>query len=339
MNKIGFPRIDVDGNEYDQQDLEKWYIQSLNIVSEIYDRLMNNVNVSNSREERLLNHLKRYLPQILLMTPSRMQMYTGVVDRMFGNLLIHTPRGKKTTTPFGEAILAAFNYSYYRTSKLEILAKKINVKTCPYCNLSYTLYAEIKHPGKRKKVIVDKFAKMQFDHFYDKKSFPMLSMSLYNLIPSCSICNQGKSAHSLPLVFHPYVSDIQSLFTFEVVNPLSAYQGAIIPDHVDVQLNWSPSIAPNDIKVFEDTFHLNAMYSRQGDIVQEVFDKAYETPYYLNPSNFSFLSGKDVEYLERLWFGHYMGEKDIHKRPLSKFVQDVRKQAEIGKRKLEDLME
>lgn len=34
--------------------------------------------------------------------------------------------------------------------------------------------------------------KFQFNHFYDKGTYPYLALSFYNLIPSCSTCNSSK---------------------------------------------------------------------------------------------------------------------------------------------------
>ena len=72
---------------------------------------------------------------------------------------------------------------------------------------------------------------------------------------------------------------------------------------------------------------MKALYGRHGDVVQEVFDKAYEDPYYLNPSNFNFLSTCGKDYLKRLWLGNYVKTEEIEKRPLAKFMQDLWKQA------------
>ncbi len=339
MNKISFPRYDVDGNKLEQEALESWYAATLPIKAEIYYRLFHDVTATTYKEKKLLKHLKGYLHEILLLKPSRMQWYTAAINKVYGGVLVHSPNGRRCSTTFGEQLLNAFNYKNYRHSCLVELAKKLNVKTCPYCNMSFTLYAEQSHPGKRKASIVEKFTRLQFDHFYDKMSYPMLSMSLYNLIPSCPTCNQGKSAHALPVIFHPYMNDIHSLFAFEVSEPIAGYTGDDMPDYVDVKLNWKPFVTQKDGDAFENTFHLAAMYSRHGDVVRDTFYKAYEHPYYANPSNFTFLSAEDAKYLERLWYGNYMDEKDIHRRPLAKFTQDVRKQAEMSTLKLSDLME
>jgi len=325
MNKIVFPREDVDGSPYCQKEFESWYLQELKI-EDIASRLENDVTCSSHDEERWLNHIKKFLPSLLLLSPQRMQCYTTLINDNFKNIFVDS--NNKKSTPFGKQILDAFNYTQYRETVLVQLAKKLNVKTCTYCNMSYTLYAEETRTDNRKKKIVKQFARFQFDHFYDKKTFPMLSMSVYNLIPSCPSCNQGKSTNPLSARFHPYVNDIHSFFSFEVSNPIPEFEGKNVPDHVDVKMHWNNSIPQNERKQYEDRFHLSAMYSRHGDVVRETFDQAYAYPYYSSPDNFPFLRNMDEKYRERVFFGNYMTPEDIDKRPLAKFKQDIRKQAE-----------
>lgn len=52
---------------------------------------------------------------------------------------------------------------------------------CPYCNRNY-----INGRGK-------KSSGGELDHFYNKSNYPVFALCLYNLIPSCSICNRNKS--------------------------------------------------------------------------------------------------------------------------------------------------
>ena len=202
------------------------------------------------------------------------------------------------------------------------VAKQLNVKTCPYCNMHYTLYAN--EPKKRS---VTKLARFQFDHFFDKAHYPMLSMSFYNLIPSCGVCNQGKSIGQLALEYNPYYSDIHSLFHFELTDSLGPYTAARVNDEVEVALVPEDGVNKDEFKKYAVKFHLKALYGRHGDVVQEVFDKAYEDPYYLNPNNFTFLSDRTIVYLKRLWLGNYTEPEEIEKRPMSKFMQDMWRQA------------
>ena len=62
------------------------------------------------------------------------------------------------------------------------LQRQLGVKVCPYCNRMYTttLFGEYR-------------IRPDFDHFYPKSKYPYLAVSLFNLIPSCSICNTKKS--------------------------------------------------------------------------------------------------------------------------------------------------
>lgn len=62
------------------------------------------------------------------------------------------------------------------------LQRQLEVKVCPYCNRMYTTTLF----GKNK-------IRPDFDHFYPKSEYPYLAVSLFNLIPSCSMCNRKKS--------------------------------------------------------------------------------------------------------------------------------------------------
>lgn len=61
------------------------------------------------------------------------------------------------------------------------LQRQLGVKVCPYCNRMYTTTVF----GKNN-------IRPDFDHFYPKSKYPYLAVSLFNLIPSCSMCNRKK---------------------------------------------------------------------------------------------------------------------------------------------------
>ncbi len=75
------------------------------------------------------------------------------------------------------------------------LASKLQVNVCPYCNINSTF-------------TIENGTRPEFDHFYDKTTYPILSLSFYNLIPSCHICNsslKGDKNFSLKTHIHPYI--------------------------------------------------------------------------------------------------------------------------------------
>lgn len=61
------------------------------------------------------------------------------------------------------------------------LYKEIDIKVCPYCNLNnISLYKD--ESGKKRG---------HLDHFYCKRDYPYLALSIYNLVPICSTCNSS----------------------------------------------------------------------------------------------------------------------------------------------------
>ena len=313
MNKIDFPRKDVDAKEWSKEAVEDEFYKAF--YKTIYDRIgekLGEINPSDFShdEQKFLKIIKRFLKAILLASPQRLESITKLVD------------SKTLSAKLKEYIWKAFNYTYHRGNKLIDFAKILNIKSCPYCNMHYTLYADKKEKNK-----TDKLAKFQFDHFFDKSTYPMLSMSLYNLIPSCSICNNSKSTARLSLSYNPYYSDISKRFKFKLKDPISLYEGQRITDIIDIDIVATDYSRKNELDDYIRTFNLNTLYQRHGDLAQEIFDKAYEYPYYSNSDNFKFLRGRSPEYLKRLWMGTYIDEKDIHRRPMTKFMQDLWEQA------------
>lgn len=337
MNKIEFPRVGVDGIKRTESYIQNWFIGKIDAgkvdpISSIIKKNIETIQDKNYDAKSLLkeirkkiddseeNDLLKNIDYFLLLTPDKLLKCTKIIDNDFPQVFSATDSGFTKATEFGNQVIEAFNYNGYRQNKLIDLAKMLNVKCCPYCNMHYTLYAE--KGGKRQ----DQLTKFQFDHFYAKSKYPMLSMSLYNLIPSCAVCNQGKSATNLSLDFHPYHSNICNQFTFNVHNPIGLFSGDRINDEIEIDI-LSNNIDKKDVDVFINTFHLKTLYQRHGDIAQETFDKAYEKEYYQHPLNFNWLSNASPEYIQRLWMGVYPNEKDIEKRPMSKFIQDLWKQA------------
>ncbi len=98
-------------------------------------------------------------------------------------------------------IQTIFNYNTLVSSNQKKSYKIAEIKgrnTCTYCNRQYTITIE-----EDEKFIT----RPQFDHWLPKSVFPLLSLSFYNLIPSCSICNssaKGEQIFSFEELIHPY---------------------------------------------------------------------------------------------------------------------------------------
>jgi len=80
---------------------------------------------------------------------------------------------------------SVFKYKNFANRKIAYhISSKRNVTVCPYCNRQY-IFTVIPSKGR---------VRPQFDHYFPKKEYPYLALSLYNMIPSCSICNMAKSS-------------------------------------------------------------------------------------------------------------------------------------------------
>lgn len=77
----------------------------------------------------------------------------------------------------------------------KVLCEKLGVDVCPYCNRQYIYTYERDNVGKKNTA--------EIDHFKPKSKYPYFSCSLYNMIPSCGICNSIKRDDDRDIVY-PY---------------------------------------------------------------------------------------------------------------------------------------
>ena len=97
-------------------------------------------------------------------------------------------------------------YENYRDSQAAKIVKVLDVTVCPYCNqnhinISYEKDGKIRLWG-------------DLDHFYDKSTYPELSICLYNLIPVCKVCNQLKASKKRAIV-SPYSEEKKTNIKFK----------------------------------------------------------------------------------------------------------------------------
>ncbi len=329
MNKIDLNnRVSVDGEFQSQEKIEKWYVYEMKVKSTIeknLDKLQ--FDKSNSDERQIINYLRQKIYCILLLNPSDIRNF----DNKYISIRFQQCKGKKykqqkngeyVASSQGDTlcklILDAFDYKGFRKTILKELARRLNVKVCPYCNMQYTLVAD-ENSGS--------LAKFQFDHFFSKQEYPWLSMSLYNLIPSCAECNHGKNTGSLGLKFHPYKSDIYKQFVFRIPNKEEVLYDKQEKD--DINIDMIPQNAKlKELEKYIQMFHIKTLYQRHGDIAREVFEKAYQYPYWSNSQNYkSWVPKYSPMNQLRLCLGTYVRQEEIEKRPMTKFIQDLWEQA------------
>lgn len=248
------------------------------------------------------------------------------------NALLYDRKADKQTG-FGGTVEEIFKYKPFRKSaKAQWLASNLNIKTCLYCNAQYTITL-----NKRKKAL------FHFDHFFSKSKYPYLSLSFYNLIPSCSSCNilKSKKEFALDSHVHPYIKDFDKIASFTTNDlPVIDY---IIHGKKDFKL-LKLSLTPREgtskkeemqINNHIEVFALDEIYKHHRDVVSELYIKAYvynkerikelmDLPLFIGSTE-KLLS---LEELGRFLVGNYTLDKDLIKRPLSKLSKDIAK--EVG---------
>jgi len=238
------------------------------------------------------------------------------INRMYKNHCL------RNNTPFNKGIAKSFSYQNFssrRKYNIYDLSKTLQINVCPYCNRQYT-FTVISNSKK--------ITRPEFDHFFCKEKYPLLSLSFYNLIPSCVICNshlKGRKLFSLKKNLHPYLYGFDTHLKFNY-NPFTINGALGNTDEIEVKLESDKECKNrNKIKGNCDAFHLEEIYQMHKDSVREILRKHYVSGgKYLKvlAKTFPELNVTTKE-LYQIGFGNYYDNIDFHNRPLGKLTKDI----------------
>ena len=112
---------------------------------------------------------------------------------------------------FDEMIGAYKRVAESKLNKIKMNVRMVNkakLYVCPYCNRSY-----ISSRG-------EDVSGAQLDHFFPKTDYPIFSLCLYNLVPSCGDCNRVKSKSTVELISpFDYTADWNEIkFSYEPID-------------------------------------------------------------------------------------------------------------------------
>lgn len=117
---------------------------------------------------------------------SKSNVWTKKTQEEYNKL---TKNGKKRYNRLTVVIANIIDYNSQRQIFYKLL-KKTNINICSYCLTQYALlYESITNDKKIKK---EWKMTAQLDHLLPKSEFPFLSVSMYNIFPVCSHCNNRK---------------------------------------------------------------------------------------------------------------------------------------------------
>jgi hypothetical protein len=267
--------------------------------------------------------------------PQRIGQVTGIVSNVANflndetnlkNILIGTPeildqlKSKFKTKKAIKSIKSIIRYDSFIDKDVDTtfrfynaynLAENLKQDTCIYCNRLYT-HTII---STKKELI----ARPTFDHWFTKSEFPLLALSFYNLIPSCSVCNssiKGNDNYSINDIFNPYLKHAKATqqlnfqFSFDLENHLTA----------KCKIRSQNAFTKKSIAAMK----LAEMYNCHNEEIRELIylKKAYSLSYLNSLKSIlkTPISDKDVY---RLAFGVYFDDDALNKRPLSKMKKDI----------------
>lgn len=189
------------------------------------------------------------------------------------------------------------------------LTKNLKIETCVYCNRLYT-----------STIITDKgksIIRPTLDHWFSQNDYPILALSFYNLIPSCSPCNSSvkhTSKFTLKKNIHPYeYSKLTNDYKLKSTYDTSLSKFKIIVD------SKVPKIISTleEMKIAEIYGHHQSELSDL-DLLQRKFNKSH-----LKNLNRLLGTNYDEKDVYRIMFGVEYDDENFHKRPLSKLKKDI----------------
>lgn len=107
------------------------------------------------------------------------------------------------------------------------LLRALGVRVCPYCNRIYTTTLPTREELEDAER-GEEFAttRATYDHFYCQAQYPYLALSLFNLVPSCNICNNNKNSRRDKIIY-PYDEEFGKNAVFRLIPDLKeAEQGS-----------------------------------------------------------------------------------------------------------------
>lgn len=290
-------------------------------LKKLLDLHKNTADVNDLRYVRKICIMFRKHPDIITALPDQLQRIAGFIGSVPIQRVPYTRNGRthlrNKKSDIWKKIVEALGYEELRSSFYPRYFSHLGIKSCVYCNAQYTLSIE-----KRSGIVT---AKYDVDHYRPKSSFPWQCISLFNLYPSCAPCNRAKAGSLIDFNLYSDIPDAISSSAFQFRLDASSKSNFLTSKNInDIKFVFENNIGTND---HDEMFSITPIYETQQDLAAELiissqmYDKAARESLMRNFSRLHI--SKDV--FNRVILGNYTSEKDIHRRPMSKFSQDIAK--------------
>jgi len=211
-----------------------WYLEKAEektleeYVDKLSEGLKNRINSSklSADQKNIFLEKKDVIKELLTREPKKLydlhkelmsRLITGYDDKEFP-IYVSAKRkkqdnrdeeGKRLVNKYSilETLSKTFDYNGAISKKKEVsywITKKKGQNVCTYCNRQYVFTVENNEDSH------EKIARPELDHWFPKELYPIMSLSFYNLIPCCKLCNssaKGSSLFNFDTHIHPYCND------------------------------------------------------------------------------------------------------------------------------------
>ena len=161
-------------------------------------------------------------------------------------------------------IVTALQYDVVQQKIFPTYVRKMGIRSCVYCNAQYAVSAK-KGKTDRSSVYRSTF---NIDHWKPKNHYPYLAVAFYNLYPSCTACNQGKSFTEKDWCL--YAQDGEDLNPYKFrLDDMSLLNYLLSWDAEQLRVDFvdkATGIAPD----YDEDFHIRKLYNNFKSEVEEV---------------------------------------------------------------------
>lgn len=277
--------------------------------------------------------------------PSKYASYAAKIEPKLKGVKVEKVRvkiGRKDRT-LAEHIVDAMRYDYVQEKLMQQYVRKLEIKSCCYCNAQFAVTAIVEKDrttDKKGNLRVKKQpgSFYELDHNLPKSKYPYLSTNFYNLQPCCSSCNRRKNASELGFSIYYEPGDVmplrplhfalgaKELIDYRVKNKCRGITAHLCNAGSDVEpIVGDGSLADR----FNELLGVNDVYKEFSDEIEEIlwrhkmYSKGMLTS--LNTQMSAIVKSFDFK---RYILGTYTDEDLAARRPLTVMAQDIWEQVE-----------
>ncbi|WP_338543489.1 hypothetical protein [Paenibacillus tundrae] len=216
-------------------------------------------------------------------------------------------------------IAQIIDYSNISRGLRHELLHRIGIEVCPYCNRQYiTSYKD----GTAKKTTAD------LDHFYPNSIFKLLSLSLYNFVPSCQICNSRFKLAKGSEILYPYESGFDRDTYFDVALTPSSNSDSLIGGNTLFNIKLHQTHTGSRADQLEGSirlFQLQEVYQSHKEYVRELLYKQYVYKDAYKKDLTALFDNMQLteQEIQLFLYGHALQEDKLGNSPLSKLAFDI----------------